>query len=101
MCCCRSMAFSTCRGTTSSITATTSKPLRSLMKTRFSHRFSMRLNNTPQLPNATFACTAHQGGQFFRKHPAGRQFFDFFGETLFRDDSDRVHPRQCRVGAVG
>ncbi|POC80643.1 ornithine decarboxylase, partial [Vibrio vulnificus] len=22
----------------------------------------------------------------FRKHPAGRQFFDFYGETLFRSD---------------
>lgn len=35
---------------------------------------------------ATFACPGHQGGQFFRKHPAGRVFFDFFGETLFRAD---------------
>lgn len=24
--------------------------------------------------------------QFFRRHPAGRQFFDYFGETLFRSD---------------
>ncbi|ROS01115.1 ornithine decarboxylase [Sinobacterium caligoides] len=36
--------------------------------------------------NSTFACPGHQGGQFFRKHPVGRQFFDFFGETLFRAD---------------
>jgi ornithine decarboxylase len=36
--------------------------------------------------NSTFACPGHQGGQFFRKHPAGRQFFDFFGQTLFRAD---------------
>ncbi|MDY7565105.1 ornithine decarboxylase [Pseudomonas sp. RTC3] len=36
--------------------------------------------------NSTFACPGHQGGQFFRKHPAGRQFFEFFGETLFRSD---------------
>lgn len=36
--------------------------------------------------NSTFACPGHQGGQFFRKHPAGRQFFDFFGENLFRAD---------------
>ncbi|MFL1527568.1 ornithine decarboxylase [Pseudomonas sp. O230] len=36
--------------------------------------------------NSTFACPGHQGGQFFRKHPAGRQFFDFFGEKLFRAD---------------
>lgn len=26
------------------------------------------------------------GGQFFRRHPAGNQFVDFFGETLFRSD---------------
>ncbi|MGE9553738.1 ornithine decarboxylase SpeF [Erwinia amylovora] len=36
--------------------------------------------------NTTFACPGHQGGEFFRKHPAGRQFFDFYGETLFRSD---------------
>ncbi|WP_397448366.1 ornithine decarboxylase [Pseudomonas sp. NA-150] len=36
--------------------------------------------------NSTFACPGHQGGRFFRKHPAGRQFFEFFGETLFRAD---------------
>lgn len=26
------------------------------------------------MKNTTFACPGHQGGQFFRKHPAGRQF---------------------------
>ncbi|WKZ92914.1 ornithine decarboxylase SpeF [Chimaeribacter arupi] len=36
--------------------------------------------------NTTFACPGHQGGDFFRKHPAGRRFYDFFGETLFRAD---------------
>ncbi|MCA6997657.1 ornithine decarboxylase [Dickeya solani] len=36
--------------------------------------------------NTTFACPGHQGGAFFRKHPAGRQFFDFYGENLFRSD---------------
>ncbi len=36
--------------------------------------------------NAEFDCPGHQGGQFFRRHPAGRQFFDYFGETLFRAD---------------
>lgn len=39
-----------------------------------------------EMGNATFACPGHQGGEFFRKHPAGRQFFDFFGENLFRSD---------------
>ena len=44
------------------------------------------LKHYTEAGNATFACPGHQGGQFFRKHPAGRQFFDFFGETLFRAD---------------
>ena len=39
-----------------------------------------------KMGNSTFACPGHQGGQFFRKHPAGREFFEFFGETLFRSD---------------
>ncbi|CRK80398.1 ornithine decarboxylase [Neobacillus massiliamazoniensis] len=33
-----------------------------------------------------FETPGHQGGQYFRKHPAGRQFYDFFGENIFRAD---------------
>ncbi|MGQ3904488.1 ornithine decarboxylase [Mixta calida] len=36
--------------------------------------------------NSTFACPGHQGGAFFKKHPAGRQFWSFYGENLFRSD---------------
>ncbi|WP_225747558.1 ornithine decarboxylase [Eikenella sp. Marseille-P7795] len=36
--------------------------------------------------NAQFDCPGHQGGQFYRKHPAGRQFYEFFGENVFRGD---------------
>ncbi|WP_318365650.1 ornithine decarboxylase [Enterobacter sp.] len=36
--------------------------------------------------NSTFACPGHQHGAFFKKHPAGRQFFEFFGENVFRAD---------------
>ncbi|MFP2238777.1 ornithine decarboxylase [Pseudescherichia vulneris] len=36
--------------------------------------------------NSTFACPGHQHGEFFKKHPAGRQFYDFFGENIFRAD---------------
>ncbi|MEL4249322.1 ornithine decarboxylase, partial [Shewanella xiamenensis] len=43
-------------------------------------------NKAVEMGNSTFACPGHQGGQFFRKHPVGRQFFDFFGETIFRSD---------------
>ena len=36
--------------------------------------------------NSAFDCPGHQGGQFFRRHPTGSQFVDFFGEALFRSD---------------
>lgn len=39
-----------------------------------------------EMGNSSFACPGHQGGQFFRKHPVGHQFFEFFGETMFRSD---------------
>lgn len=48
--------------------------------------FFSALQNYQAMGYSTFACPGHQGGQFFRKHPAGRQFFEFFGETLFRSD---------------
>ncbi|MCA3554474.1 ornithine decarboxylase [Aestuariivirga sp.] len=36
--------------------------------------------------NITFACPGHQGGQFYRKSPAGQLFFKHFGEGIFRND---------------
>ncbi|MBV2135150.1 ornithine decarboxylase [Pseudomonas sp. MAP12] len=36
--------------------------------------------------NVAFDCPGHQGGQFFRGHPLGRAFFEFFGENVFRAD---------------
>lgn len=36
--------------------------------------------------NIQFDCPGHQGGQYFRKHPAGRAFYDFIGENTFRAD---------------
>lgn len=33
-----------------------------------------------------FDCPGHQGGAFFRRHPAGRAFASFFGENVFRSD---------------
>ena len=43
--------------------------------------------------NAAFDCPGHQGGQFFRKHPAGRYLYEFYGENLFRSVCRRT--RQC------
>ena len=36
--------------------------------------------------NVAFACPGHQGGQFYRKSPAGQIFFKHFGESIFRND---------------
>ncbi len=36
--------------------------------------------------NIAFDCPGHQGGQFYRKSPAGQLFFKHFGETIFRND---------------
>ncbi|HHA1280809.1 TPA: ornithine decarboxylase [Enterobacter asburiae] len=44
------------------------------------------LSQYVEMGNSTFACPGHQHGAFFKKHPAGRQFYDFFGENAFRAD---------------
>ena len=36
--------------------------------------------------NTEFDCPGHQGGEYFRKHPGGRIFYDFYGENAFRAD---------------
>ena len=46
--------------------------------------------NLSHMGNATFGCPGHHGGQFYRKHPIGRQFYEFYGETLFRSDLSSV-----------
>jgi len=33
-----------------------------------------------------FDCPGHQGGQFYRKSPAGQLFYKHFGEAIFRND---------------
>ena len=48
--------------------------------------FFGRLEEYVKQGNAQFNCPGHQGGAFFRRHPAGREFFKFFGEDLFRSD---------------
>ena len=36
--------------------------------------------------NIAFDCPGHQGGQFYRKSPAGQLFFKQMGEEIFRND---------------
>ncbi len=44
------------------------------------------LSEYVEMGNSAFDCPGHQGGQYFRKHPAGRYLYDFYGENIFRSD---------------
>ena len=48
--------------------------------------FFKTLSKYVEKGNLQFDCPGHQGGQYFRKHPAGRFFYDFYGENVFRSD---------------
>ncbi len=48
--------------------------------------FFRSLRNYVHAGMEQFDCPGHQGGAFFRRHPAGREFVNFFGETIFRAD---------------
>ncbi len=48
--------------------------------------FFRALANYVESGNSQFDCPGHQGGQFFAKHPAGRAFYNFYGENVFRSD---------------
>lgn len=48
--------------------------------------FFMALSNYVERENVQFDCPGHQGGQYFQKHPAGRYFYEFYGEHIFRSD---------------
>ncbi len=38
------------------------------------------------LNNLAFDCPGHQTGEYFKKHPAGRQLYDFLGPNIFKSD---------------
>lgn len=48
--------------------------------------FFKTLKNYSERGMIQFDCPGHQGGQYFRKDPAGYQFYKFYGENLFRTD---------------
>lgn len=48
--------------------------------------FFKMLSDYVEKGNLQFACPGHQGGQYFRRHPAGRYLYDFYGENIFRSD---------------
>ena len=47
---------------------------------------SKMLSEYVEMGNIAFDCPGHQGGQYYRKHPAGRFLYDFYGENIFRSD---------------
>ena len=48
--------------------------------------FFKMLSDYVEMVNIAFDCPGHQGGQYYRKHPAGRFLYDFYGENIFRSD---------------
>ncbi|PJI07307.1 MULTISPECIES: ornithine decarboxylase [Clostridium] len=44
------------------------------------------LNSYAETENLQFDCPGHQDGEYFKKHPAGRYFYDFYGENIFKSD---------------
>lgn len=48
--------------------------------------FFERLEEYVGRKNVQFNCPGHQGGQYFRKHPAGKFMYDYFGEKVFTSD---------------
>ena len=48
--------------------------------------FFKTLSGYVERGNLQFNCPGHQGGKYFRKHPAGRYLYEFYGERIFRSD---------------
>ena len=48
--------------------------------------FFRTLSRYVERNNLQFDCPGHQGGEYFKKHPAGKYFYDFYGENVFRSD---------------
>lgn len=48
--------------------------------------FFKMLSEYVEMGNIAFDCPGHQGGQYYRKHPAGHFLYDFYGENIFRSD---------------
>ena len=48
--------------------------------------FFEALDEYVALKNQPFNCPGHQGGKYFKKHPAGRYMYDFYGENIFNSD---------------
>lgn len=48
--------------------------------------FFERLEEYVERKNIQFNCPGHQGGQYFRKHPAGKFMYDYFGPKVFSSD---------------
>lgn len=48
--------------------------------------FFKTLSDYVERENDQFDCPGHQSGQYFRKHPSGRYFYDFYGKNIFKSD---------------
>lgn len=48
--------------------------------------FFEALSEYVKLKKQPFNCPGHQNGKYFKKHPAGRYMYEFFGENVFNAD---------------
>lgn len=48
--------------------------------------FFERLEEYTARKNVQFNCPGHQGGAYFKKHPAGKFMYHYFGENIFISD---------------
>ena len=61
---------------TSNFIAAKSKPQQNFMKKKMLPPFFKMLSEYVEMGNIAFDCPGHQGGQYYRKHPAGRFLYD-------------------------
>ena len=71
---------------TLSFIAVKSKLLQRFYEEKMLPPFFKMLSEYVEMGNIAFDCPGHQGGQYYRKHPAGRFLYDFYGENIFRSD---------------
>ncbi len=48
--------------------------------------FFRTLSGYVDMKNLQYDCPGHQGGEFYKKHPAGRYLYEFYGANIFRSD---------------
>ena len=51
------------------------------MKKKLKHHFFKLVKEYVKIEKNQFNCPRHHGGVFFEKHPAGKDFINFYGKN--------------------